>query len=122
MTFRFGVTTVPPALTRDSLGLGIVGDKLRTRLQEGHTSSSRFRHVPGVAPLTLYMPFPMAWVFVFLAELCCSSTPAQRHNHDVTFIGRAVEPQFAINIFMIHVLGDAISPPLIGVISGYEAI
>ena len=26
---------------------------------------------------------------------------------------------FAINIFMIHVLGDAISPPMIGAVSGY---
>jgi hypothetical protein len=69
----------------------------------------------------LYAPFPAAWVlftgavfFVFLntgpsnTALANVSLPAVRAT------------AFAMNILIIHALGDAISPPLIGVIAGHS--
>lgn len=66
----------------------------------------------------LYAPFPWAWGLCFLAIffLFFNIGPAN------TAISNVTAPQvrasaFAINIFVIHALGDAISPPLIGAIA-----
>jgi MFS family permease len=71
-------------------------------------------------PCTLGMlvaPFPLAWVLCFLAVffLFFNIGPAN------TAIANVTQPAvrasaYAVNIFVIHTLGDAISPPLIGAI------
>ena len=121
VTFRFGVITVAAGLTATLLG-GIVGDKLRTRLKGAYFVVSAIGMFLGLPffLLTLYMPFPMAWVFVFLAEFCLFFNTGPTNTIIANVTHPAVRSSaFAINIFMIHVLGDAISPPLIGAISGY---
>ena len=71
-------------------------------------------------PCTLAMlaaPFPLAWVLCFLAIffLFFNIGPANTAIANVT--APAVRASaFAANIFVIHALGDAISPPLIGAI------
>ena len=69
-------------------------------------------------PVTVAMlktPFPTAWVFVFLAEffLFFNTGPANTALANVSS-ARVRATAFALNIFTIHALGDAISPPLIG--------
>ncbi len=68
--------------------------------------------------LALVVPFPTAWVLIFLA--CCglffNTGPSN------TILANVTQPSiraagFAVNIFIIHALGDAISPPLIGKIN-----
>jgi hypothetical protein len=67
----------------------------------------------------LYLPFPLAWVFVFLACFCLFFNTGPTN----TILANVTHPSvragaFAFNILIIHLLGDAISPPLIGSISG----
>jgi MFS family permease len=65
----------------------------------------------------LFLPFPLAWVPTFLAMffLFINIGPANTAMANVT--SPAVRSTaFAINILVIHLLGDAISPWLIGVI------
>jgi ABC-type dipeptide/oligopeptide/nickel transport system permease component len=67
----------------------------------------------------LVVPFPAAWIFVFLAEcfIFFNTGPSNTILANVTHPAiRAAG--FALNIFVIHILGDAISPFLIGVIAG----
>src|SRR5262249_53071872 len=68
--------------------------------------------------LVLWIPFPWAWVLVFLAvfSLFFNTGPTNTVLANVTH--PAVRASgFALNIFVIHALGDAISPPLIGLIA-----
>ena len=67
----------------------------------------------------LYAPFPLAWLFIFLAifGLFFHIGPG------FTILANVVTPEvrataFAINILVIHALGDVISPPLIGLVAG----
>jgi hypothetical protein len=67
----------------------------------------------------LYVPFPAAWAFIFLTEFCLffNTGPANAILANVTH--PAVRSSaFALNILIIHLFGDAISPPLIGKITG----
>lgn len=71
----------------------------------------------------LYAPFPLAWVFCFLAIffLFFNIGPANTAIANVT--RPAVRASaFALNIFVIHALGDAISPPLIGAIADRSSL
>lgn len=77
-------------------------------------------------PCTLGMlaaPFPFAWILCFLAVffLFFNIGPANTAIANVT--PPAVRATaFAVNIFVIHTLGDAISPPLIGAIADRSSL
>jgi hypothetical protein len=65
-------------------------------------------------------PFPMAWVLMFAALffLFFNTGPSNTALANVTRPSvRATA--FAINILIIHALGDAIAPPLIGTIADH---
>ena len=65
--------------------------------------------------LMLRTPFPGAWILLFLGcfLLCVNTGPGNAILANVTHPSiRATA--FAVNILIIHALGDAISPPLIG--------
>jgi hypothetical protein len=66
----------------------------------------------------LYAPFPLAWVFCFLAIffLFFNIGPANTAIANVTKPG-VRSTAFAVAIFILHALGDAISPPLIGAVA-----
>ena len=67
----------------------------------------------------LYVPFPYAWGLIFATELgvFLNTGPSNAALANVT--PPAIRASaFAVNIFLIHLLGDAISPPLIGWVSG----
>jgi MFS family permease len=69
--------------------------------------------------LMMHTPFPLAWVWVFLAIffLFVNTGPSNTILANVT--RPAVRANaFALNILIIHALGDAISPPLLGAIAG----
>ena len=71
----------------------------------------------------LFTPFPWFWVVLFGVEffLFFNTGPANAALVEVTRPGiRATA--FAVNIFVIHALGDAISPPLIGKIAGWRGM
>ena len=115
----FGAITVVAGLFATMLG-GIVGDKLRERY------SGAYFLVSGVGILIafpfvvafLYVPFPAAWILIFFTVFFLffntgpSNTALANVSHPTV---RATA--FALNILIIHALGDAISPPLIGAIA-----
>jgi MFS family permease len=71
--------------------------------------------------MMLYAPFPLAWVMIFVAMffLFFNTGPTNAILANVTHPSvRATA--FALNIFVIHILGDAISPPLLGKIGHHS--
>ena len=116
----FGALTAVAGLTATLLG-GWVADRLSRRRPGAYFS------VSGTAMLlsfpffllALEVPFPWAWACIFLAEffLFFNTGPTN------TIVANVTHPTirstaYALNIFVIHLLGDAISPPLIGKLNG----
>jgi MFS transporter, Spinster family, sphingosine-1-phosphate transporter len=106
-----------------TLSGGIVGDLLRLRFSGSYFLVSGFALIVGV-PMVLgmvYVPFPGAWIFVFMAVFCLFFNAGPTN----TILANVIHPSirgsaYALNILIIHLFGDAISPPLIGWISGKE--
>jgi MFS family permease len=118
----FGLMTAVLGLLA-TLGGGLAGDALRRRF------SGSYFLVSGAAmcvafPLLLLMvalPFPLAWVpmgaFVFC--LFFNTGPTNTILANVTHPWLRARG-FALNILIIHLLGDAISPYVMGVIIGRD--
>jgi MFS transporter, Spinster family, sphingosine-1-phosphate transporter len=112
----FGLIVVVSGLLGTLAG-GWLGDRLRARW-----SGSYFLVSGGsllvAFPLVLLVPavdFPQAWTLIFVAVFCLffSTGPTNTILVNVTPPGiRAAA--FAVNIFLIHALGDAFSPFVIG--------
>jgi MFS transporter, Spinster family, sphingosine-1-phosphate transporter len=120
----FGLIVVVSGLSATLLG-GIAGDRLRPRFPGSYFL------VSGVAMLValpfflavLWAPFPWAWVFIFLAcfFLMFNTGPSNTILANVTH--PAIRAQaFAVNILIIHLLGDAFSPSIIGGIADRYAV
>src|SRR5687768_8672144 len=112
----FGGITVVAGFVATLAG-GMAGDALRNRFPGSYFLVSAAGLLAGfpMLLLVLWTPFPYAWAFVFLAVFCLffNTGPSNTVLANVTPPGiRATA--FAINIFVIHALGDAISPPLMG--------
>jgi MFS family permease len=116
----FGGVTVVSGLAATLLG-GMAGDKLRARFPGSYFLVSGLGILlacPFIL-LMLYMPFPGAWAAVFCAVffLFFNTGPSNTALANVTHPSvRATA--FALNIFMIHAVGDAPAPPLLGGIAG----
>ncbi|MGL6075264.1 MAG: spinster family MFS transporter [Fimbriiglobus sp.] len=115
----FGGILVVGGLVATLLG-GWLGEKLRPKLR------GAYFHVIGWGALLalpcylgmLFVPFPYAWGFAFLAivGLFFHVGPG------FTILANVVTSEirataFAINILVIHALGDVISPPIIGFVA-----
>jgi MFS family permease len=69
--------------------------------------------------LFLYTPFPAAWIFLSLAVFCLFFNTGPTNTILANVTHPAVRASaFAFNILVIHLFGDAISPPVIGTITG----
>lgn len=142
-TFVFKEATAPGSITNGKIGLvlggiivvaglvatligGAIGDRLRNRGVRG----AYFR-VAGWGTLAgfpffvamLFVPFPFAWVMIFVAvfALFFNTGPAN------TILANVTRPEirataFAINILVIHALGDAISPLVIGFVADLTSL
>jgi MFS family permease len=115
----FGGITVIAGLTATLLG-GWTADWVKR-----HHPGSYFL-VSGIAmfiafPLTvamLFTPFPYFWSLLFLVEFCLFFNTGPSNAALVNVTPPPIRAAaFAFNIFIIHALGDAISPPLIGAIA-----
>ncbi len=119
LNYLFGMIVVVSGLAATILG-GLAGDWLRPRF------SGSYFLVSGVAMLiglplflaVLFTPFPYAWVLIFLACFCLffNTGPSNTILANVTHPSLRA-PAFALNILVIHLLGDAISPYVIGLIA-----
>jgi MFS family permease len=112
----FGGILVVAGLMSTLLG-GWLGDKLRLRFPGAYFLVSGWGMLLGF-PATiamLYVPFPYAWIFIFLAMafLFLNIGPSNTAIANVTPPAMRATA-FALNILVIHLLGDALSPWLIG--------
>ncbi|HEX4150463.1 MAG TPA: MFS transporter [Pirellulales bacterium] len=115
----FGAITAVSGLVATLLG-GLVGDKLSKRWPGAYflVSGCGLLLAFPCFLLVLHVSFPWAWFWIFLCEFCLffNTGPANTILANVTHPAvRATG--FALNILVIHLLGDAISPPLIGLLS-----
>jgi MFS family permease len=112
----FGATTAVSGLLATLLG-GLAGDALRKRFSGSYFLVSAGGLLVG-APLIVLMlhtPFPYAWIVIFVAVFCLFFNTGPSN----TILANVTHPAiratgFAINIFVIHLLGDAISPTMVG--------
>src|SRR5262249_7996487 len=64
---------------------------------------------------SLYVPFPYAWICILITEFCVFLNTGPANAATANISPPAIRSSaFAINILVIHLLGDAISPPLMG--------
>ena len=115
----FGGITVFAGLTATLSG-GIVGDSLRKRFPGSYFLISGIGVIIAFpfSVVMLFTPFPSAWVLMFIAIffLFFNTGPSNAALANVTHPSvRATG--FALNILIIHALGDATAPPLIGAVA-----
>lgn len=116
----FGGITVLGGLTGTLAG-GWAGDRLRARFSGSYflvSAAGMLIGFPFIIAM-LFVPFPWAWAAIFLAVffLFFNTGPSNTALANVTHPSLRATA-FAVNIFVIHALGDAISPPLMGAIAG----
>ena len=96
---------------------GMTGDKLRNRFPGSYFLVSGVSMLIGF-PLFLAIlvtPFPACWFVLFAAVFCLFFNTGPSNTILANVTRQSVRASaFAFNIFIIHALGDAISPPVIG--------
>jgi MFS transporter, Spinster family, sphingosine-1-phosphate transporter len=117
----FGLITVVAGLLSTLLG-GVIADRLRARF------AGSYFWVSGIGMLiacpifivTLYIPFPAAWFTMFLAIffLFLNTGPSNTALANVS-LPAVRATAFAVNILVIHALGDVQAFWLIGYIGGH---
>ncbi len=104
----------------------LLGGFLADRLQKRFSGS--YFMVSGLGMLLafpfciamLYAPFPLAWGFLFgsVFFVFLNTGPSNAALANVV-APRIRATAFALNILIIHLLGDALSPPLLGAVAGH---
>jgi MFS transporter, Spinster family, sphingosine-1-phosphate transporter len=117
----FGLITVVAGLVSTLLG-GVIADRLRSRL------AGSYFWVSGIGMLmacpffiaTLYTPFPAAWVPMFFAIffLFLNTGPSNTALANVS-LPAVRATAFAVNILVVHALGDVQAFWLLGYIGGH---
>jgi MFS family permease len=117
----FGLLTVVAGLVSTLLG-GVIADRLRSRF------AASYFWVSGIGMLvacpffiaTLYTPFPAAWVPMFFAIffLFVNTGPSNTALANVS-LPAVRATAFAVNILVIHALGDVQAFWLLGYIGGH---
>jgi len=101
---------------------GLLGDGLRARLRGSYflvSGTGLLLSAPCVL-LFLVMPFPWAWSMIFAAVFFMFVNTGPTNAILANVVHPVMRPAgFALNILVIHLLGDVISPPIIGAVSGH---
>jgi MFS family permease len=118
-TSIFGALTVVSGLLATLLG-GWAGDRLRTRFPGSYFLVSGTAMLLGFPAFlaALWTPYPWIWVFIFLACFCLFFNTGPTN----TILANVTHPAiraagFALNILVIHLFGDVISPVIIGILA-----
>jgi len=103
-----------------TLAGGLLGDKLRARIPGSYFLVSGVAMLAGFPfmLLTLRSPFPVIWPLLFATCFCLFFNTGPTN----TILANVTHPAmrsaaFALNILVIHALGDVISPVIIGIVS-----
>jgi MFS transporter, Spinster family, sphingosine-1-phosphate transporter len=123
--FVVGSVTVVAGLLGTFVG-GYLGDFLSKRIKHGQLwicgLSSLAATVPAFFALTVSSaPAYMVWLFLAEMLLFLSTGPVNVVIVNVVPIG-ARAMAMAVSIFVIHLLGDAISPPIIGALADFSSL
>jgi len=108
-----------------TLAGGLAGDYFRRWVSGSYFLVSGLAMLLAFPMILLFLytpfptPFPAAWIFLFMAVFCLFFNTGPTN----TILANVTHPSvrasaFAFNILIIHLLGDAISPPVIGTITG----
>jgi MFS family permease len=121
-TAIFGGITVVAGLV-STLSGGFLADRLRTRYPGSYFVISGVGMLIGF-PLViamLYTPFPFAWILMFgaLFFIFFNTGPANTALANVA-LPSVRATAFALNILVIHLLGDAFAPFLLGWVAGHS--
>ena len=115
----FGGITAVTAITGTMLG-GWMGDKLLTRTRGAYYFVSAVTLLLGVPAMfaAIYLSGPLMYPSMFVAEFLLFLNTAPLNAAVVNSVGAGIRATaIAVNLFTIHLLGDAASPTLIGRIS-----
>ena len=117
----FGAITVVAGLVSTLLG-GIIADKMRPRFPGSYFLVSGIGMVIAcpVFIASLYIPFPAAWIAMFAAIffLFLNTGPSNTALANVS-LPAVRATAFALNILIIHALGDVPAFPAIGYVGGH---
>ena len=120
----FGLITVVAGLSSTLIG-GIIADKLRPRMPASYfwVSGIGMLIACPVFIVALYIPFPAAWVAMFAAIflLFLNTGPSNTALANVS-LPAVRATAFAVNIFVIHALGDVQAFWFLGYIGGHSNI
>lgn len=120
----FGLITVIAGLSSTIIG-GIVADKLRPRFPASYFWVSGIGMLIACPffVLSLYLPFPGSWIAMFVAIflLFLNTGPSNTALANVS-LPAVRATAFAVNIFVIHALGDVQAFWLLGYIGGHTNI
>ena len=117
----FGALTAVAGLSATLLGM-LTADRLSPRYPGAYFLVSGIAMLLGFPCFLLVLATPFDWLWsgplIFLAEFCLFFNTGPTN----TIIANVTHPSirstaFAFNIFIIHLLGDAISPKLMGTLS-----
>ncbi len=119
----FGVITALAGLLSTLAG-GMAGDWLRSRYSGSYFLVSGCALILGFPMIlgVVYVDFPWAWIFVFLGVFCLFFNTGPTNTILANVTHPAVRASgFALNILIIHLFGDAISPIMMTWVSGGES-
>jgi MFS family permease len=122
--FIVGSVTVAAGLGGTAAG-GYLGDFLSSRMKHGQLWVSGMSSVAAILPawfaLTASDPDYKVWLFAAEFLLFLSTAPVNVVIVNVVPVG-ARAMAMAVSIFVIHLLGDAISPPIIGLLADITSL
>jgi MFS family permease len=120
-TTIFGAITAVAGFAATLLG-GMAGDSLRERFSGSYFLISGTAMLAGfpIFLLVLRTPFPWIWLLIFLTCFCLFFNTGPTN----TILANVTHPSmraaaFAFNIFVIHALGDVISPVIVGLLNDW---
>ena len=121
-TALFGAITALAGLLSTLIG-GVVADRLQVRYPGSYFLVSAIGMLIA-APLfvgMLFVPFPAAWFLLFGAVFFGFLNTGPSNTALANVAAPAIRATaFALNILVIHALGDALAFPAIGYISGHS--
>lgn len=116
---RFGLITLAAGTMATMLG-GWLGDRMESRFRGGHCLISAIGMTLALPAVLLAVFHTGGWMYpaIFLGEFFLLLNTAPLNAAILNSVSAQIRSTaFAVNIFTIHLLGDAFSPSLMGYIS-----
>jgi MFS family permease len=119
---RFGLLTLAAGIVATMLG-GWLGDRMEARKRGGHCLISGIGMALALPSVLLAVYVTGSWMYpmIFLGEFFLLLNTAPLNAAILNSVSAPIRSTaFAVNLFTIHLLGDAFSPSLMGFISDHS--